>query len=182
MAVLVSVVTSTFLIFRGVTRAWQTGSLRTERYQQARLLFELFDRELVSTVADVRYPLIGFDAEQAVPFVDGSAADAVFFVGRFPGRHGLVERGYWVNGQQQLMCHDDEPADGDYATGGSELCGIDVTQWEASYFDGTAWVDQWDARPGAAQAGQTPKAVRIRMEIGRQSPKQFETVIYVPSS
>lgn len=182
MTILVTVTASTVLIFRTITRAWRTGELRTERYQQARLLFDLFGRELSSAVANPRYPLIGLKAGGSHPLHVGSAFDELMFVGTLPGRTGLVERGYWLNAAGHLMCHDDEPADGNYSTGTSELCGQDVSHFELSYFDGTQWLDQWDARLGAPQAGTLPKAVRIRVTIGRQTPELFETVIYVPTS
>ena len=182
MALLVTVSASTLLIFRGVTRAWRTGELRTERYQQARLLFDLFSRELSSAVAHARYPLIGTEATDAAPVHQGSQFDELFFVGALPGRTGFVERGYWVNGDGELMCHDDEKADGDYLTGASERCGHDVSQFDLSYFDGNEWLDRWDARAQAPQAGRLPKAVHIVLTIGRPTPERFETVIYVPTS
>ena len=182
MAILVTVTTSAMLIFRGITRAWRTGELRTERYQQARLLLDLFGRELTSSVASPRYPLVGTKADDPVRLAEGSARDELFFVGTLPGRAGLVERGYWVTANGELMCHDEEPADGDYATGASDVCGRDIAQLDLTYFDGSAWVDRWDARSGAAQAGQLPKAVHIILSIGRQTLERFETIIYIPTS
>ena len=182
MGILVTVSASALLMFRGVTRAWRTGELRTERYQQARLLFDLFNRELSSTVASVHYPLVGTKAAEAPRLAEGSVDDELFFVGRLPGRTGLIERGYWVNADGDLLCHDEEPADGTYATGLSELCGRDVATFEISYFDGSSWLDQWDARPEGAQAAQLPKAVHVVLSIGRKTPERFETVIYVPTS
>jgi hypothetical protein len=182
MAILVVVTSSTMLIFRGIMRAWRTGQLRTERYQQARLLFDLFSRELTSAAANVRYPLVGLEASQEERFAEGGSSDQLFFVGALPGRSGLIERGYWVNAQRQLMCHDGEPADGDYHTGTSELCGSQIGQLDVTYFDGTQWLDRWDARPLAPQAALLPKAVHIMLVIGDPSPKQFETVIYIPTS
>jgi prepilin-type N-terminal cleavage/methylation domain-containing protein len=182
MAILVTVSASTALIFRGITRAWRTGELRTERYQQARLLFDLFGRELSSSVANPRYPLIGTALAEAAPLHEGSVFDELFFVGTLPGRTAFVERGYWVNAEGELMCHDDEPADGDYATGTSDFCGREVSQFSVSYFDGTQWLDRWDARALAPQAGQLPKAVHFILTIGKQQPERFETVIYVPTS
>ena len=182
MAILVTVTTSAMLIFRGITKAWRTGELRTERYQQARLLLDLFGRELSSSVASPRYPLVGTKAVDTTRLEPGSTFDELFFVGTLPGRTGLVERGYWVTAEGALMCHDEEPADGDYATGVSEVCGRDVTAFEATYFDGSEWLDRWDARAGADQAGALPKAVHIVLTIGRQTPERFETIIYIPTS
>lgn len=190
-AILVTVMMSTMLIFRGISRAWQTGQLRTERYQQARLLFDLFARELSSCVVNARYPFLGNNigansgnnAPPGHPLKPGSTQDELFFVGALPGRAGLVERGYWVNGNGELMCHDKEPADGDYATGGlDESCGHDIVMLDISYFDGTAWLVQWDGRPGGAQEGRIPKALHIALTISAHHGEQFETVIVLPTS
>ena len=181
MAILVVVSASTLLIFRGISRAWRTGTLRTERYQQARLLFDLFGRELSSSIASPRYPFVGLQAGLGEPLQSASAMDEVFFVGTLPGRAGFVERGYWVNAQGQLFCHDEEPADGDYATGESELCGSGVAEFKVSYFDGSEWVTGWDGRT-PVQAGQLPRALHIVLSIGKEKPERFETVIYVPTS
>ena len=182
MAILVTISASTALIFRGIARAWRTGELRTERYQQARLLFDLFGRELSSSIANPRYPLLGLKRSEAPPVHQGSVADELLFVGTLPGRAGFVERGYWLTANGELMCHDDEPADADYTTGASEPCGRDVSQFSVSYFDGTEWLDRWDARASAPQEGQLPKAVDIVLILGTQPPERFETVIYVPTS
>jgi len=183
MAILVTVGVSTGLIFQGISQAWRTGQLRTERYQQARLLFDLFDRELSSCVASNRYPLIGTDGAQGTPIKPDSAYDELFFVGTLPGRAGLVERGYWMNAQQVLFCHDEEPADGDYLTvTADEFCGRDVSEFEVSFFDGTQWIAQWDGRPGKPQAATVPKAVRITLTIGEPRGEQFETIIAIPTS
>jgi hypothetical protein len=112
---------------------------------------------------------------------EGSTLDEVFFVGTLPGRASFVERGYWVSAGGVLMCHDDEPAEGDYATGASELCGSDIAEFKLSYFDGAEWLPRWDGR-SPAQAGQLPKALHIVLAIGREKPERFETVIYVPTS
>ncbi|MBI3321119.1 MAG: prepilin-type N-terminal cleavage/methylation domain-containing protein [Candidatus Omnitrophica bacterium] len=182
MTILVTVSTSAALLVRGITRAWRTGQLRTERYQQARLLFDVFERELSSSVANSRYPLVGLKASEGPPFHEGGVSDALYFVGTLPGRNGFVERGYWLTAQGVLMCHDQEPADGEYATGTSEPCGTDVSQFTASYFDGVEWLDRWDARPGAPQAGRLPKAIHLTVKIGKEKPESFDTVIYVPTS
>ena len=183
MTILVIVSASTVLVFRGIIRAWRTGELRTERYQQARLLFDLFGRELSSSASDVRYPMVGTKPSETPRFHAGSTFDELSFVGTLPGRTGFVERGYWVTADQKLMCHDDEPADGEYATGESELCGQDVSQFSVSYFDGSEWVDRWDGAAHSSDGkGLLPKAVHIVMTIGRQKPERFETVIYVPTS
>ena len=182
MAVLIVVTMSTMLVFRSVTQAWRSGQLKTERYQQVRLLFDLFARELSSCVANPRYPFVGIDAETGQPLKSGATQDELFFVGALPGRAGLVERGYWVNGRGQLMCHDEEPADGDWSTGTDEVCGTDVTGFDATYFNGTGWLNKWDGRVGGAQAGHVPKAVHLMLTIGKPTGEAFETVIYIPTS
>jgi len=181
-AILVTVTASTLLIFRGVTKAWQSGQVKTERYQQARLLFDLFARELTSCLAHSRYPFVGQDALDEDHLRPDTIQDELFFVGTLPGRSGLVERGYWVNRAGEMMCHDDEPADGDYvSTGVEEPCGRDVVEFDVSYFDGTQWLPQWDGRAGGAQAGKVPKAIHIILAIGEHATERFETVISIPT-
>ena len=183
LAILVTVMTSTWLIFQGITRAWRTGELRSERYQQARLLSDLFVRELSSCIVNVRYPFIGNDAGGGPPVKSGSTQDELFFVGALPGRSGLVERGYWVSSTGHFMCYDHQPADGAYtASGSDELCGSGVAQFDVSYFDGTGWLPQWDGRPSGAQAGQIPKAIRLTLTIGNGGGESFETVVSLPTS
>ena len=182
MAILVTVSMSTMLMFRGVTRAWRSGELRTERYQQARLLFDLFGRELTSSVASPAYPLRGTAPSDPDRVNSASVFDELFFVGRLPGRTGLVERGYWMSAEGHLMCHDEEPADGDYTTGDSEFCGRDLVRFDVSYFDGSGWIEHWDGRPAGPQAGQLPKAVHIVLGVGGQRSEEFDTVIYLPTS
>ncbi len=182
LAILVTVGSSTVLIFRGVTRAWQAGELGTERYQQARLLFDLLGRELSSAVASPRYPLVGLSGAGGEHLREDSVSDELFFAGRLSGRTGIVERGYWVTAEGRLFCHDDVSGDGDYATGERELCGRDVGELDMAYFDGAAWRDGWDARDGAPEAGALPKAVRIVMTIGRRAPERFETIVSIPTS
>ena len=180
LTILVVVSTSALLIFRGITRAWKAGELKTQQYQQARLLFDLFERELSSCVSSPSYPLIGINAadDPAAHLAKDSMADELFFVGTLPGRSGFIERGYWVNANHDLLCHDDESGDGDYQTGVNELCGREVSQFTVSYFNGTDWLDRWPAHPG----GELPKAIHITLMLGRQKPEKFETVIYVPTS
>lgn len=182
MTILVVLTGSTMVIFRGITGAWRTGQMRTERYQQARLLFDLFNRELATNVMDLRYPFIGLDADGPEQINSASTADEVYFVGTLPGRAGLVERGYWVDDAQHLMCHDDEPADGDYASGVSELCGTKIEKFDVTYFDGSQWLSAWDGRPAGLQAALLPKAVHIVLVVGGEAPRRFETVIYIPTS
>ena len=180
MAILLVVVSITWIMFRGILRAWQRGQIHTERYQQARLLSELFTRELSCAIPNPGYPLLG-NPPDADAFKSGSIQGSVFFVGALPGRSGLVERGYWLAASGALMCHDDEPADGDYATGSDEPCAIGVHGLAVSFFDGTAWREEWDARPTGAQAGRLPSAVRLLLELGSAGEEPFETVIRLPA-
>ncbi len=180
MAILIAVTASTALIMRGITKAWRTGQLQTERYQQARLFFDLFSREIASSVANPRYPMIGADQAAAGRIKPEGILGELFFVGTLPGRAGLVERGYWVQADGTLMCHDDEPADGDYGTGQSEACGRDISQFSLSFFDGATWVEAWDGR-APEREGALPKAIHVLLAIGEPA-EPFETVIYVPTS
>ena len=173
MSILVVVIGSTMLIFRGITRAWRSGQLRTERYQQARLLSDLFVRELSSAVVDARYPFVGRE-------------HSIWFVGTLPGREGLIERGYALNAQGQLLCRDQQPPDGKEATAtAEEVCGTDLAAFDVSYTaqaSPPAWGPSWEGHAEGAQAGQVPKAVRILLTIGTDHGESFETLIHVPTS
>lgn len=181
MGILVTITTSTMLIFRGVSQAWRSGHMKTERYQQARLLFDLFTRELTSAVANARYPLRSPSAD-AERIKAAGVHDELFFIGALPGRSGLIERGYWVTETGQLMCHDEEPADADYATGTDEVCGTSVNDFAVAFFDGAAWVDDWDAATGGSHEGQIPRAIRITLSLGAPRAESFDTVIYLPTA
>ena len=182
-AILVIVSGSAMLIFRSTTRAWQNGQIKTQRYQQARLLFDLFSRELNSCIANSRFPLIGHASQEGFKIRLESTQSEIFFVGTLPGRSGLVERGWWVDSNGNMVCHDQEPADGDYLTGGSdEVCGSDISGFEVSFFDGSKWLGQWDGREGKDNAGMIPRAIRLLLKVGSKNPEQFETLIYLPIS
>ncbi|MBI4598338.1 MAG: hypothetical protein HY737_08075 [Candidatus Omnitrophica bacterium] len=179
LAILVTVSATTLLVFRGVIKAWGSGQLKTERYQQARLLFDVFERELSSAVANPRYPLVGVGPGEPSVAHEGVAVSAeLAFVGNLPGRSGLVERVYWATSAGVFMCHDDESGDGNYATGDAEICGREVLNFAVAYFDGAQWLPRWDGAP----TGRLPKAVRIALTIGKQKPESFETIIHVPTS
>jgi prepilin-type N-terminal cleavage/methylation domain-containing protein len=181
-AILVIVTGSTMLVFRSVTNAWRSGELKTEKYQQARLLFDLFSRELSSCVLSKRHPFIGHDIEFKGSIRPDSSQAEIFFTGTIPGRAGLVERGYWVDGKGQMMCHHEEPSDADYLSGEDEPCATDIYIFDVSFFDGSSWKGSWDARESAGEYGTIPKAIRILLKVGSERPEQFETLIYLPTS
>ena len=179
LAILVTVSAATLLIFRSVVKAWGSGQMRTERYQQARLLFDVFERELSSAVANSRYPLIGLAAaDDSLLHAGRATSSELMFVGNLPGRGGWIERGYWVDSAGRLMCHDDDSGDGNYATGQEEVCGRDIDGFDVTYFDGAQWLLRWAPQP----AGRLPQAVRIVLKIGRRKPESFETLVHVPTS
>ena len=182
MTILIIVSAATMLIFRSISNAWRTGQLRTERYQQARLLIDLFTREVSACTANTRFPLVGTAAGDPKRVKKEGVGDELFFAGTLAGRDRIIERGYWLLSDGALMCHDDPAADGNYATGVAEVCARDVTGLTITYFDGMDWQPRWDARTGQAQAGQWPKAVRFSITIGRKRPETFETMVNVPTS
>ena len=182
MTILIIVSASAMLIFRSISNAWRTGQLRTERYQQARLLIDLFTREVSSCAANTRFPLIGTSAGDLARVKKESVGDELFFAGTIPGRDGVIERGYWLTANGELMCHDDASGDGDYATGDAEVCAREMAELKIAYFDGTNWQSRWDARAEQPQAGTWPKAIRFSITLGRQKPESFETIVNVPTS
>ncbi len=182
MTILIVISGSVMLIFKSISSAWRTGQLRTERYQQARLLIDLFTREVSSCVANTRFPLVGTTVGDANRTKKEGAGDELFFAGNLPGRGGVIERGYWLTAEGLLMCQDDASGDGNYATGEAEVCGREVEGFKIAYFDGTDWQPRWDARAQQAQAGRWPKAIRFSIMMGKQKPETFETIVNVPAS
>lgn len=182
MTILIVVSASAMLIFKSISNAWRAGQLRTERYQQARVLIDLFTREVSSCVANARFPLVGASAGDSNRIKKEGVGDELFFAGNLPGRNGVIERGYWLSAEGNLMCHDDASADANYATGDAEVCGRFVEAFTIAYFDGADWQPRWDSRPRQPQEGTWPKAIRFSIVMGKQKPEAFETIVNVPTS
>ena len=178
MTILILVSASAALIFRSVSNAWRTGQIRTERYQQARLLIDLFTHEVSSCAANARFPLVGTSVGDSERIIKDSSGDELFFAGTIPGRQGLIERGYWLAPDGSLMCQDDASGDGNYATGDAEICARNVQGFHVSYFDGTDWQSRWNAKVTESW----PKAIKFSVIVGKQKPETFETIVNVPTS
>ena len=178
MTILIVVSASAALIFRSISNAWRTGQMRTERYQQARLLIDLFTHEVSSCTANARFPLVGVSAGDFGRVIKEGSGDELFFAGTIPGRQGIIERGYWLTAGGDLMCQDDASGDGNYATGDAEVCARNVQGFQVSYFDGTDWKPRWNSQA----TGSWPKAIKFSVIVGKQKPETFETIVNVPTS
>lgn len=189
LALLAIIVAASVTVFRGVAQSWQRGEVRSLRYQNARAIFDVMNREISSILPpDRQTPLVGLAADDP-PLKAGSTGPALFFVALVPGAAptDVTEIGYWLRGgDQMLMRHLDTDPDVDFQTADAdEPLGTQVSAWSLAYFDGAAWQDRWDARQGGAQAGRLPKAVRISVTVqdrGGREQETFDATVSLPVS
>ena len=182
-------VAASVTVFRGIAQSWQRGEVRSLRYQNARAIFDIVSRELSSTLPpDRRAPFLGVGPDDA-PLKPGASGPAIFFVTLVPAASPTetVEIGYWLRAQDHmLMRHLDTKPDLDFRTADAdEPLGTQIASWSLSYFDGTDWLDHWDSRDGAPQAGRLPKAVRIGVTVqdpGGREQELFDTTVSLPVS
>ena len=184
LSLLAIIVAASVTVFRGIAQSWQRGETRSLRYQNARAIFDVMNREISSILPpDRRAPLLGSPADASPLKTDGTGP-ALFFVALVPGAAptDVTEIGYWLRGRDHmLMRHLDTNPDFDFLTvDADEPLGTQVAAWSLSYFDGATWQDRWDSRDGAPQAGRLPKAIRIHVTVqddGGREPETFEMTV-----
>ena len=189
LALLAIIVAASVTVFRGVAQSWQRGEVRSLRYQNARAIFDVMNREISSILPPNRHaPFLGLPAD-AMPLKSDAIGPSLFFVALVPGAAptDVTEIGYWLRGRDHmLMRHLDTDPDFDFQTvDADEPLGTQVTAWSLSYFDGATWQDRWDSRDGAPQAGRLPKAIRISVtaqDAGGREQETFETTVSLPVS
>ncbi len=189
MSLLGMLVAASVTVFRGIAKSWQRGEVRSLRYQNARAIFDIVSRELSSTLPpDRRAPFLGVGPSEA-PLKPGATGPELFFVTLVPAASptDTVEVGYWLRAQDHmLMRHLDTHPDFNFQTADAdEPLGTQVAAWSLSYFDGQAWVDRWDSRDEAPQAGRLPRAIRISVSVqdpGGREQESFDTTVSLPVS
>lgn len=179
LSLLTIVITATFVMFRGITRAWQRGEVRAVRSQGARAMLELMGRDIASAVTGPGVVCLGI-GRSGTHLKPDSAGDEFFFVTVIPhsGQTETTEVGYWLRGATHtLMRHVQEDPDFNFATAdGDDEVGSAVTDLEFSYFDGAAWVAAWDATPAGPQAGRLPQAVQVTLRVADAAGQDVETI------
>lgn len=186
MTILVIILTSTYTLFRTASSAFSKGESRIELYQQARVIFQMVERELSSAL---RIPgrsdyFLGIPEEGGERLKTGSSAAELFFICPIveKDKSDLMEIGYWLSGQNQiLMRHVDFPPDYEFSTVlKDEELGIHVTHLGFSFFDGQEWLLSWDSK----EKKNLPKAVQIELGIEDSHGKEsaiFKTVVRIES-
>ena len=189
MALLAIVVASSVTVFRGVAQSWQRGEVRSQRYQNARAIFDTVNREIASALPPMsRGCFVGL-ADGDAPVKAEAVGPSLFCVTLIPGLtpSEIAEVGYWLRGRDHmLMRHLDTKADANLQTADvDEPLGTQVAEWSLAYLDGTTWQERWDSREGAPQAGHLPKAVRIGVTLqdtGGREREHFDMTVTLPAS
>ena len=186
LSLLAIIVSASVTVFRGLAQSWQRGEVRSLRYQNARAVFDVMTREISSILPPDRHaPLLGLSA--APPWKADATGPALFFVALVPGAAptDVTEIGYWLRGRDHvLMRHLDTRPDFHFDTADAdEPLGMQAIAWSLTYFDGTTWLDHWDSRAGALEAGRLPRAIRLHMTLqdtGGREQETFETTVSLP--
>jgi len=177
MALLVIVIGSTLAIFRASTASWRKGEIRAQRYQQARFILERMSKEISSIIP----------SSLAGPYCLGTESKFYCISSVSGAPASLIELGYWLDEDaQELMRSYESTPDYDFSTYDTEeALSENVNALEFSYFTGALWQENWDSRPGAAQSGMLPKAVRIGFDIRDEkgsATESFNTVVTIASA
>lgn len=175
MAILVIVIGSTLAIFRASATSWRKGELRAQRYQQARFILERLTREISSIVP----------ASLAGPYCFGTAEKLYFVCSQADAPSSLIEVGYWMDqGAQELVRGYQSPPDYNFNTfKEEEVFSENLSALNFQYSAGEMWQEDWDSRPGGAQSGILPKAVKIGFDIQDNKgtkTESFSTVVTLP--
>ncbi len=174
MTILVIILTSTYTLFRSASGAYSKGEIRSELYQQVRVIFGIIEREIASAAS-----VPGRDN-----YFSGNQ-DRVFFVAPLAEEEeqDLREVGYWLSeSDQSLMRQEDVNPDFDFTTADqTDELGVHITRLVVAYYDGTNWRNSWDSQTEQ----QLPRAVKVEIGIqdsrGKQS-SDFSTTVRIEST
>jgi len=117
-----------------------------------------------------------------------SQEDELFFIWPDKGAStgDICEVGYWQRNDGHLMRHYENPPDFDFSTTlRDDELGLVIKGLNFSYYDGDAFQDTWDCRPGGAQEGVFPTAVKFSFVVSDESSivqKTFESLVRIASS
>lgn len=166
LAILAVVVASTFTIFKSVSKSWQKGETRSERYHNARTAVGKMAIEISEAV---------LSENSAVKFIgDKERVSFISFISAQDGIFEPAEISYWLDKDKKLlMRNEDLEPDYDFSTyDASDILGDAIYELEFSYYDGLSWNDKWDSSqvPGNA----LPKAVKIKIRVDDKKGKEGE--------
>ncbi len=179
---------------------WSTvGGLRRmqgrgERQQAARILLEMIDRELRSTLWVKGDPRLAFVGKDAVTDA-GLPADSLTWVHASHLKlhpdlpeSDVAEVTYRLEaageGKLRLMKREDATPDGDPQAGGADyLLSEEVVGLDFQYYGDTGWVHEWDANLN----NKLPRLVQVTLFLppeegaGEEAePEQLRTIVEIP--
>lgn len=164
LAILAMVVASTLTIFKSVSKSWQRGEVRSERYHNARAAMGRMDAEISQAVIN--------ENSLAVFIGDKEKARFISFVSTDDGVFEPAEIEYWLDKDKKVLMRN-EGADPDYdfsTFDHSDVLADNIAILEFSYYDGLLWNDNWDS--GTEKL--LPKAVRIKIKVEDKKGKEGE--------
>ncbi|MBN1587320.1 MAG: prepilin-type N-terminal cleavage/methylation domain-containing protein [Candidatus Omnitrophica bacterium] len=167
-AALVAIIfTGALMLFRSATSSWSKGEDQVERAQHIRLIGERIGTQISSA----------YWKREGGIHLKGSA-DALFFVsssGDLVFGGDLVEVGYWLEPNGDLLTYVESNPDFDFETGNPESLLKAIGSLSFSYYDGEAWLEEWDTEIKHAM----PRAVRVRVSLEDSPEEVFETMAFV---
>ncbi|HBB41825.1 MAG: hypothetical protein COW73_06420 [Nitrospirae bacterium CG18_big_fil_WC_8_21_14_2_50_70_55] len=173
----------------GLQRMERRGS----REQAVRILLEMIDRELRSTLWLANDPRLVFVGEDAVTD-DGRPADRLTWVhaSHLKLHPDLPESdvaevtyGFHATGESRyvLVKREDATPEGDPMTGGAEyLLSEELVGLDFHYYGPTGWVEEWDSR----QSNSLPRLVQVSLflapedEVEGAEPVEIRSIVEIP--
>lgn len=176
------------VIFKATQESFSKANALQDVINTSRIIIERMHNEISAAFFDPqgRASLIGAD-EVTGRLKAGSIADELFFCMPLTESEDsdIAEIGYWLRSDGNLIRHYEADANFDFlsADADDEL-GLIVRDLQFTFFDGTAYIDTWDSRLGAAQEGKSPKTVKAVFTVSDDDNlivKDFETVVFISS-
>jgi hypothetical protein len=176
------------VIFKATQESFEKASALQDVINTSRIIIERMHDEVSAAFFDQqgRTNLVGLD-ETTGKIKASSAGDELFFCIPLTELEDsdIVEVGYWLRSDGNLMRHYQADADFDPATAeADDELGLIVKELQFTFFDGNAYVTTWDSRPGAAQDGKAPKTVKVAFRVSDDDNmivKDFETIVFISS-
>ncbi|MFA4991188.1 MAG: prepilin-type N-terminal cleavage/methylation domain-containing protein [Candidatus Omnitrophota bacterium] len=167
LAILAVVVASTLTIFKSVSKSWQRGETRSERYHNARTAAGKMAAEVSQAILSENGAAKFIGDKEGVRFIS--------FISAQGGMFEPAEISYWLDRDRNLlMRNEDTDPDYDFSTyDASDVLGDAIYELEFSYYDGLSWNDEWDS--SGAPGNALPKAVKIKIRVDDKKGKEGET-------
>ncbi|MCK4325347.1 prepilin-type N-terminal cleavage/methylation domain-containing protein [bacterium] len=199
--ILAITVAAIYTSFKGGLTSWTKGTIRMERYQNARAALEMMSREISAAIiiaADGSYQ-IDFYGVDNTETVSGETVDDDYLcfvapVREDPDEPDLRKVRYELDEtNRQLRRGTDDSIDGDITSDFSfAQLALNVKSLNFQYYD-SSWLDSWDSRDTSAESGTNastedslPTAVKITItvqdELKQEEEQTFSATVYLPAT